>query len=433
VVTTCLLFLAIYIPLVFSYHVASSSLVSAIVLPSWYVPIFLFASTYLFLAHAYFRAIGRGPQENYLDDDLPRVLIARKATKPEDKVFSVHSVLQRLKDHEIPPPDHSKSIGELYLDLCIQLFPVYSTSVLTMAALKSIPGQPSWVPDWSQAHPALEIYFRQSTRDLDCGQANTDEKPIVWDASATHNLKVRGCEMGKISSVHRFQATDNTYLEEQRQMHLANLEELLVLMNHFNTVEKARFLHGLFPSVLPSALQGIHQKLDSRYKPLMAWTEFIFTRRSQTPGSILRTLHNTRWDWWCYAVRFFSEKGTLRRADMLNVHLNLLQYLATSNQTLFWFNLDPSREEESLRNGSQPHSWERYIGICSGDVVEGDTVTWLDKDGADKPQDFENSCFITRSNGKGSVLVSPAVLAWGIKPRENWDGSEHALDMIDLY
>jgi hypothetical protein len=320
------------------------------------------------------------------------------------------------------------------MDLCIRLFPVYSTSILTMAALKSMPGQPSWVPDWSHAHPELETYLRQSTRDLDCGRADTNEKPITWDASAAHVLKVRSSKMGKISSIYKFAATDNTYLEEQRPTHLANLRELLVLMNHFNKVGSATMFGYLFPpTILPSVFQDILQKQGSQFTALVSWAEFIFARRSESPVSLLHILQNSQWDWWRYAVRLISRKGPSSRADMLTIHLNFLQYLATSNQTLFWFNLDPSRRQASSSEVSQPYPWERRIGICSGYVEEGDTVTWLDKGGADEPQGFEHSCFITRSSGKGSVLVGPALLAYGIMPRENWDGSEHALEMIDLY
>lgn len=60
-----------------------------------------------------------------------------------------YAILEKLTAHSNPAPDNSKTIKELYHELCMQLIPKYGISVLTIAAMRNMSGQLSWVPDWS--------------------------------------------------------------------------------------------------------------------------------------------------------------------------------------------------------------------------------------------------------------------------------------------
>lgn len=80
------------------------------------------------------------PERKYMDEDTPKSIATRKATKREDKVFGTYFIVERLVQHELSPPNCSKPVGTLYMDLCIQLFPLYGISLLTMAAMKSFTG-----------------------------------------------------------------------------------------------------------------------------------------------------------------------------------------------------------------------------------------------------------------------------------------------------
>jgi hypothetical protein len=402
----------------------------------------------LALARSTFRIAAGTLPRNYLVEDLPRGIIARKATSAKDMIFGVYSILERIIEHEMPAPDHSRTVEELYSDLTTRLLPIYGTPLLTIAAMKSVSGQPSWVIDWSHTYPELEVYLPHSSRDLDDRAFNLQDSAIMWGSSVGHDLKVRGCHLGTITSIHGFQAMENTYhnsyLEHHRETHLENLEELLIFMNHFEIgqVDLPGLLHTIFPDVLPSAFDGS----ISSHRRLKTWTNFIFTRRDQSATSIFHALRNTRWDFWRYLRFHFFTSGPptwfhyepLTRKKLLRVHMAVLQYLATSNQKLFWCTLNTPLRVNAPEKSGQPFATTRVFGICCGDVEDGDTITWLDRDEPKDSKDYKffrrpGSCFITRNEGQGSVLISPAMIAPRVRIGEGWDGAADALEMIDLY
>jgi hypothetical protein len=94
---------------------------------------------------------GKGPLVKTQTYGLVDGVLSRKAQDPKDKAFAMWAVLQRLFTETLPTPDYSLSVGQIYKQLSIYL--IHATGSLDMllpAAQSSFPGQPSWVPDWSQ-------------------------------------------------------------------------------------------------------------------------------------------------------------------------------------------------------------------------------------------------------------------------------------------
>lgn len=70
--------------------------------------------------------------------------MAQKATDPKDLVFGVYSILQLLIEDDTPTPDYSREVEDLHRELYLRLLPVYGISLLTIAAMRIVPDEPSW-------------------------------------------------------------------------------------------------------------------------------------------------------------------------------------------------------------------------------------------------------------------------------------------------
>lgn len=87
-------------------------------------------------------------QQNHLVG-LVQAMRDRISTKPEDRVFAVEGVFQRLGIHQ-PTPDYNRPIGEIYRDAFVSLMAQKPIFVNLLIDCGSSPlGAPSWVPDWS--------------------------------------------------------------------------------------------------------------------------------------------------------------------------------------------------------------------------------------------------------------------------------------------
>ncbi|KAF5585235.1 heterokaryon incompatibility protein [Fusarium subglutinans] len=87
-------------------------------------------------------------QQNHLVG-LLQAMRDRESTKPQDRVFAVEGVFQRLGIRQ-PTPDYNRPTGEIYRDAFVSLIERKPTFVnLLIDCGLSPPGAPSWVPDWS--------------------------------------------------------------------------------------------------------------------------------------------------------------------------------------------------------------------------------------------------------------------------------------------
>ncbi|EWZ81143.1 hypothetical protein FOWG_14719 [Fusarium oxysporum f. sp. lycopersici MN25] len=87
-------------------------------------------------------------QQNHLVG-LLQAMRDRKSTKPQDRVFAVEGVFQRLGIRQ-PTPDYNRPTGEIYRDAFISLIerkPIFVNLLIDCGL--SPPNAPSWVPDWS--------------------------------------------------------------------------------------------------------------------------------------------------------------------------------------------------------------------------------------------------------------------------------------------
>ncbi|KAK5230901.1 hypothetical protein LTR72_000081 [Exophiala xenobiotica] len=85
-------------------------------------------------------------------DTLSIFIAARQkqSTKPEDRVFSLYSVLKEL-GVQLPLPDYSKPVPQIFAEAAIAFIEKDQSLDMLLEALSDTrrPGLPSWVPDWS--------------------------------------------------------------------------------------------------------------------------------------------------------------------------------------------------------------------------------------------------------------------------------------------
>ena len=108
--------------------------------------------------------------------DLLDVLYNRRVSKNEDRFFALRGILELPAAAQLPPPDYSKPLGEIYQELTIHMAKTTgSLKVLIPAALSSFPdpGYPSWIPNWTAHCDALWARPPRMWRDLDATPGST--------------------------------------------------------------------------------------------------------------------------------------------------------------------------------------------------------------------------------------------------------------------
>ncbi|KAF6816139.1 heterokaryon incompatibility [Colletotrichum plurivorum] len=102
---------------------------------------------------------------------LVRALRERRATVAKDKAFALHGVLHGLNISHTKA-DYDMSLGEVYRRLFLDLlrFKPATINLLVDVGPASLPGVPSWVPDWSatQDRPWLKAESVRHAWTLEC-------------------------------------------------------------------------------------------------------------------------------------------------------------------------------------------------------------------------------------------------------------------------
>jgi hypothetical protein len=399
---------------------------------------------------------------NYLAEGYSCGIVSRSARNPKDMYIGVRAVLQERSKQRLLAPDYTKTVGELYRELTLHLFPYHNIALLSIAAMKPVPKQPSlmpeqpsWVIDWSGLYSELDVYYPH--RYLEDDRAKFPNKPYtsVWPRpSGSDNLswsddfdavQVHGLHMGKITSIHQF------HLEDDMETQLTNLASILAFTKGFETIEAARKLHQLYLDVYPPALDQLcspdFKGIDTPAKNLTMWMEFLYKRRRQDPSLILMALQHTRWDFLrrIYDRRRFpffalwSWRLSPPRQALQKTHQHFLRYLAETKQKLFWCKLDGPRDSEATSFlTSKRDKITNVFGICTGDVQVGDFVTWLH---SHEPTGSNNNyangtpgrCLVTRGKGMGLELVSPAIIAPRIIITWDDDSGHELYKQLDIY
>ena len=88
-----------------------------------------------------------------------RVLRERHATDLKDKSFGLNGVLDRTMRKSLPTPDYTNSLGRVYHILLSEFLTWRPSSINSLLdAGSSLPGTPSWVPDWSTINDRTWLY-----------------------------------------------------------------------------------------------------------------------------------------------------------------------------------------------------------------------------------------------------------------------------------
>ncbi|RDW57001.1 hypothetical protein BP6252_13919 [Coleophoma cylindrospora] len=186
-------------------------------------------------------------------------VLSRKAQDPKDKAFALWAVLQRSITETLPAPDYSLPVGEVYKQLSVYMIQATgSLDMLLPAAQSNLPGQPSWVPDWSQdsrvfwrSPSTLGLYLplkREMIHGLFFTTTHTANmtgcllKPhthtalnlthgqhLLWefDSENLDTLSIQASSFQTISSCYLFKKTSDVYLQCETAVHLQNLQKML--------------------------------------------------------------------------------------------------------------------------------------------------------------------------------------------------------------
>lgn len=88
--------------------------------------------------------------------DLANAICAREAGEIRDKAFALQAILQRLMEKELPVPNSSRLVDDIYEELTVRVLDAtQSLQFLTYAAWSPLPGKSSWVPNWADGFERL--------------------------------------------------------------------------------------------------------------------------------------------------------------------------------------------------------------------------------------------------------------------------------------
>lgn len=174
-----------------------------------------------------------------ISEDLLTGLCSRTAREPKDMAYGMWAVLERGGIGSLPKPDYSANTGDVFKTFTIHIMQMtQSVEPLLLAALKGLPGQPSWVPDWTAHHilrhkkprrrrgklVASLIFPTYSNLERKLEEKVRGRFTLTEDGTV---LKIQGSEIGHITLVARFADTHMDYLDAEKNAHLQNLHLIL--------------------------------------------------------------------------------------------------------------------------------------------------------------------------------------------------------------
>lgn len=331
------------------------------------------------------------------DDDLIDAIITRKARDPKDMAFGLQSVLSMKLGRDLPPPNYATSLGQTYKEFTINL--LHTTDHLQFllpAAGNRIPGQPSWIPNWSTEFPSywLQPFMtRQSsiyshlTRDdaSKTGEHLESQQRKLWqlDLQTSNNLTVLGHHFCTVTKCFELQLTQGQYNESEKAIHIENIRVMQnVCANSNHNVQMDFFANRLnFPG-LPA---------DTNPNHLRMYCIFIWTCQKLSPEHVLRflTTKNTRTT---YPLPYGFELPlylTMSGHQLLGFHIAICNDIVRTKRKVF--------STKNLRRGT-----DDLLGVALFEAKEGDRVILVPR---------LPSLLIVRERDDGThSLVSPAVI-----------------------
>jgi hypothetical protein len=298
------------------------------------------------------------------EDEISSVIYRRQATVPRDMAFSVWPVLQKLTSSKLRTPHYGSDLDEIYWKLTVPMIQLTeSLSSLYLAAVQSLPGAPSWVPDWS-AHGTQQWSSRlsrargfdkygksywldgpDSHRRRTAASANNAHVYIRLDRTR-RVLTVRARQLCKISMIALFRQTSETVRDGESSLHLENFRLLQELSCTFWPLNNSR----PFPYNLLHILEIDPEPFLGKQKGKVSkWARFCRKNCIEDPLHIMMRL---------------KSRNSHKYEVMLSTQIMLSNSLAQGKKML-------SRARSSLRIGIE------MAGVCYQGVRVGDDVVQI--------------------------------------------------------
>ncbi|TGJ85572.1 hypothetical protein E0Z10_g3198 [Xylaria hypoxylon] len=344
-----------------------------------------------------------------MENDLVDGICNRKASVKLDMAFGFQSVLELRLRRRLPTPDYDLPLAQVYRRFTLDLLEATnSTKVIVPACLHRLPGQPSWVADWSMDIP--KSWLNTTFRSEEAKSATPGSKPY-WRVSSVNPdvLMLRGREIGTVTGCSEFLPTLPSYDESERQSHLSNLKNLLNLVTWSGKgIVRFDYFAGLldmsdFPQSLPKRLRSFFvQFLNDNFSQSPINDSHAALRRLLSGGSMWHFRHASDFgDQTSFASRWFGI-STLPLLEVFRMHIAICNNMVRTRRKGF--------TSIALDLFSDPDERRWFNGICSTDVQLGDKIILVS--GVSVP-------LIIRQNADNMTvkLVSPAVLAPAMEGR----------------
>jgi hypothetical protein len=336
------------------------------------------------------RKISPAPKKDFANEELLIGLYSRTATDPKDMAFGMWAILEQEGTVNLPDPDYSHNVAEIYRALTIHLAHItQSLDLLLLAAVRGVPGQPSWVPDWS-AHgqhewgdnilqlPATNScgYYIQNHSATDAYVKVAAKLTPKFQINETGTiLTVQGLHICDISLCFRFQWTNGYFQESERENHLENLRLMLIWASWKPGKLPGPIRYDKYQTSFPrNLLSTVWVDESSVFSGLNAqhvkkWTSFCLKNHNKNPSELLSVLCSN--------------------SDILSIQIVVCNFLAVHKRVPF-----------HARSPEDPDT--PILGACSRKVQIGDQVLRI----GGVPQ-----LLIARAQGDEQTIkiISPAV------------------------
>ena len=321
-------------------------------------------------------------------DDLVHALINRGSRDPKDKAFGIHSILEKRRNAKLLTPDYTISQGQIFKDLTINIIlGTGSLKPLVLAAIRRLPGYPTWIPDWSARFDQL---WEPSFLTIPSHMGVTPgSEPFSRLYLHKNTLLVHGRSLCSVTELVRLQSLSRNFRESERAMHIENILAIKKLSPPLLTV-LFYYLMNLSPKGLLNI--NVYPKLFNEYR------QFILSYRDAPASEFLNHLLRSHID---YRAHFEICNGFARteRQIFITTDISIPGRFALRTDQLgpvqgSWKNPAISPESPASIRPST-------IGICSTTTQVGDKVCLFE--GISIP------VIVRHENGRWQ-LISPTVL-----------------------
>jgi len=217
--------------------------------------------------------------------DLVEGLSTREAEHDKDKAFALQSILQRLLRTELPAPNYSRPLEEIYKELTIHVIQVTnSLQLLLLSSLNSLPVGPSWVPNWAANVDPFWSEKWLSNYPVNMHNNATSALQSIHD----NTLVVQGRAISTISNHFSFQETSDTYEPGQRDIHLKNLETMIKLEEKVAECTSP-FISWLdFDNAFPHWIKiACPKKFEKNNSQIRSWSRLLYDMRGKQPEEMM--------------------------------------------------------------------------------------------------------------------------------------------------